>query len=277
MKNQKQRTLPNPNFMTMACMALSMSACAAQTNIDGMSETAKTLVTVNDVAQSAQLADLLVRDQLTKGAVDGPLLRDNIRQILINQALLVEQAKKDGIDKLPMIQAQIELAKRNILAQAWQQKQLSEIVLTEAELKAEYDRQLASLGDKDYLIRHLLVKEEASANLLLKKMEAGASIESLAHEFSIDPASRQQGGLTDWTNISNLLPPIALAVGNLQKGQYANKPIESPLGWHILQLEDVRPFKTFTFEQSKPQLQITLARRALQDRVKSLREKAKVE
>jgi len=263
--------------MLLVSMALSLPACAGSTESDSKVGDGKPLLTINGFAQPAQLAELLVRDQVAKGAVDGPDLRGKIREVLINQALLVEQAKKDGLDQQPLLQAQIELARQNILAQAWQQKQLSEIVPTDAELHAEYDRQLAGLGDKDYLIRHLLVREESTAKLLLEKIKAGASIESLAQEFSIDPVSRQRGGLTDWANVANLLSPIAEVVSKLQKGQSANKPIASPLGWHIVQLEDVRSFKTFTFEQFKPQLQATIAQRSLEQRLKSLRETAKIE
>lgn len=277
MNTQKHPFFHSFSSIAMVSLVLSLPGCAVPEDSDSPASNLKPWVTVNGFAQSVQLADLLARDQIAKGIPDNALLRENIRELLINQALRVEQAMKNGLDQQPLIQAQIEWARQSILAQAWQQKQFNEIVPSETELKAEYDHQLATLGDKDYQLRHLLVKEEATAKLLLEKIKAGASIEALAHEFSIDPVGRQNGGLTDWANVTSLLPPIAEVVTRLQKGQYSSKPIHTALGWHIIQMEDVRPFKTFTFDQFKPQLQATIAQQMLEQQFKILREKAKVE
>jgi peptidyl-prolyl cis-trans isomerase C len=236
----------------------------------------KPYVTVNGVAQPATQAELLLRDQISRGVPDSQILRDNIRELLINQAVLVQEAEKAGLEKEPLLQAQIELARQNLLIQAWQQKQLGDINPTEEELKAEYERQLAHLGDNDYLIRHLLVKEESTAKLLIDKLKT-EKMETLAQEYSLDQASMRRGGLTDWTNIADLLPPLAATISKLQKGQFATKPVQSPMGWHVVQLEDVRSFKAAPFEQFKPQLINTLRQKTLEERVKALRQKAKVE
>jgi hypothetical protein len=47
------------------------------------------------------------------------------------------------LDKDALVQAQVELARQNILAQVWQQKVLSESPFSEAEFQAEYALQIA--------------------------------------------------------------------------------------------------------------------------------------
>ena len=173
--------------------------------------------------------------------------------------------------------AQTELAQQNILAQAWQQQVLSESPPKEEDLKAEYDRQIARTGDKDYLIRHLLVTQEATAKLLFDKIQAGAKIADLSKEYSQDPQSRERGGLTDWVNAADLSPALADSVKAAGKGKLVTKPIKSDAGWHVLQVEDIRAFKAPSFADTKQQLVGIVSRLALDARLKALRQQAKVQ
>ncbi len=234
-------------------------------------------VTVNGQAQSNALAEILLREQLARGANDSAELRKAVREALINQALMAQEARKVKLDANPLLQAQTELAQQNILAQAWQQQVLSEAPPKEEALKAEYDRQIARTGDKDYLIRHLLVAQEATAKLLLEKIQAGAKIADLSKEYSQDPQSRERGGLTEWVNAADLSPALAESVKAVVKGKLATKPVKSEAGWHVLQVEDVRAFKAPTFADTKQQLVSIVSRMALDARLKTLREQAKIQ
>lgn len=243
---------------------------------DAKSALAKPYVTVNGTIQPTALAEVLLREQIARGVQDSQQLRDGVRDILIKQALMEQEARKAGLDKEVLVQAQIELARQNVLAQAWQQKLLGEHKITDDDLKAEYDRQVARLGDKEYLIRQLLVADESTAKLLIEKIQSGAKMADLAKEYSIDPGTKNNGGLTDWTAQGNLLPPLAEAVKTLSKGKVAAHAVKTDAGWHVLQLEDVRPFKAPSMRELKPQLTMIVARRYLDAQLKALQDKAVV-
>jgi peptidyl-prolyl cis-trans isomerase C len=251
-------------------------ACALAADDDAKTALAKPYVTVNGNVQSTALAEVLLREQIGRGVKDSQQLRDSVRDILIKQSLMEQAARKAGLDKEVLIQAQIELARQNILGQAWQQKLLSEHKISDDELKDEYDRQIARLGDKEYLIRQLLVTEESTAKLLIEKLQSGAKMSDLAKEYSIDPGTKNNGGLTDWTAQGNLLPQLADVVKTLPKGKVAPHAVKSDAGWHVVQLEDVRPYKAPSFEDLKPQLTVIVARRYLDAQVKALQDKAVV-
>ena len=53
--------------------------------------------------------------------------------------------------------------------------------------------------------------------------------------------------------------------------------MQSPFGWHIIKLDDVRALKVPTFEQLKPQLMQRLQQQSIKDYVADLRSKAKIE
>ena len=121
-------------------------------------------VTVNGEPQPLARAEVLLREQIARGASNSPQLQAAVREALINQAVMAQAAVKEGLDKLPLVQAQIELARQSVLAQAWQQQTGLGREISEAELQQEYDRQVKLLGNRQYRLRHLLVNEEDTAS-----------------------------------------------------------------------------------------------------------------
>lgn len=261
--------------------AVSANAVAQNAPAKDAKEAAATLgqpfVTINGEVQPNARAEVLLREQLSRGVPDSAELRKGVREELINQAVMAQQARKAGFDKEPLVQAQIDLARQTILAQIWQQKVLSEVVVKDEEFKAEYDRQVARLGNQEYQLRHLLVAEEATAKLLIDKIRAGTKLADLSGEYSRDAATQNRGGLTDWNVPANLQPAVAEVLPKLEKGKVWPQPVRSTGGWHVLQLEDKRAFTAPTLEASKPQLMQIIARQALELRLQALKAQAKVQ
>ena len=278
-------TRPFPYFRSsIALCAVLLIASGAQAKDNkrivpeaGQTTLSQAYVTVNGEIQSNARAEVLLREQLARGATDSPELRSGVREVLINQAMMAQEARKASLDKNPLVQAQIELAQQNILAVAWQQKVLSETHVTEAEIKAEYDLQVARMGNQEYLVRHLLVADEATALQLTERIKGGAKMADLATENSRDNETKGRGGLTDWTVMSNFLPPVAEAVATLEKGKLSPQPVKTAQGWHVLQLEDKRSFTPPTLEASRAQIANALARQALETKAVSLKKQAKVQ
>jgi peptidyl-prolyl cis-trans isomerase C len=250
---------------------------AAPALADVQAQLAKPFVTVNGQAVPNAQAEVLLREQLSRGVPDTPELRQGVRQMLINQTLMAQQAQAAGLTANPLVQAQMALAQQNVLTQAWQQQELNTLTIKDADLKAEYEGQVAKLGDTDYLIRHLLVKEEATAKLLLEKINAGSKVADLTRDYSQDAQTLERGGLTDWTNAAALSPALAAAVKATTKGKVASKPVQTDAGWHVLQVEDSRPAKFATLEEAKPQLTSLLVRRQSDERLKALQAQARIE
>jgi peptidyl-prolyl cis-trans isomerase C len=122
------------------------AASAFAADDDAKAALAKPYVTVNGTVQTNARAEILLREQIARGVQDSQQLRAGVRDIIIKQALMEQEARKAGLDKEVLVQAQIDLARQNILALAWQQKVLSEFKIKDDDLKAEYDIQIARLG-----------------------------------------------------------------------------------------------------------------------------------
>ena len=264
-----------------AILTLGLSAQAQTTKTKGTPALPSTLdqafVTVNGEAQPNARAELLLREQLGRGVPDSADLRKSVREQLVSQAMMAQEARKASLDKEPLVQAQIDLARQAILAQAWQQKVLSELVVNDEDVKAEYQRQISRLGTQEYLIRHLLLADESTAKLLLEKLQAGSRMADLAAEYSRDASTKDRGGLAEWSPAGNLLPPLADAVAKLDKGKLVAKPVSSAVGWHVLQVEDTRAFTPPTLVALTPQLTQIIARQALEARAQALLAQTKVQ
>ena len=80
-----------------------------------------TLVTVNGVAISDNVANAFLAEQAAQGTPDTPELKSAIREELIRRELLVQEAKKMGLEKQPEVAAQADLARQAIYIRAFVQ------------------------------------------------------------------------------------------------------------------------------------------------------------
>lgn len=237
---------------------------------------AAAFVTVNGAAQPVAMAEVLLREQLLRGVPDSAELRNGVRDALVANALMEQEAKKAGLDRNALVQAQMEMARQRVLVNAWQQKVVSDANISDADVTAEYNRQLKTRGGNDLRIRQVLVADEVGAKLLLEKARAGSKVEDLAKEYSREPNAKTNGGLSDWINSADLLPALADAVKDVPKGKLVDRPVQTPNGWHVVMVEDIRAFKAPALDDVKPQLASLLQQRVLQEKLKGLREKASV-
>ena len=98
----------------------------------------------------------------------------------------------------------------------------------------------------------------------------------MAQEYSIDQASKGNGGQLGWVLPGQVVPAVANVIVNLNKGAVTNAPIQTQGGWVIVKVDDKRTFKFPTFEESKPQLRQAIIQQYLSETVKKLRESAKI-
>ncbi len=232
---------------------------------------------INGQVSPVERGDLLLRDQLARGAADTPQLRTAIRETLINQTLMAQEAVKQSLDQLPLVKARAELAQQNTFAQAWQQKAMQDAVVSDADIQAEYQVQVKALGTQEYRLRHVLVADEKTAQQVLAKAKSGTKFESLAAESSRDPGTRDKGGLSDWVAEGRLSPAILQAVQGLKNGQLAAQAVQTPAGWQVLRLEERRALTPPTLEAVTPQLKLAVAQKQVQAKLAALRASAKVE
>lgn len=235
----------------------------------------KVFATVNGQPIPQSVYDAFATEQKAQGAPDSPELQNAVKEELIRREILAQEAKKKGLDKKGTIQGQIELAKQAVLIRAFLTDYVKAHPISEAQLKAEYETIKANLGTTEYKVRHILVENEDEAKGIIVKLDKGEKFSELA-KASKDPGSKDKGGELGWSSPNAYVKPFGEALGKLKKGEYTKAPVKSDFGYHIIMLEDSRPATPPTFEQAKPQLQQRASQQQIEQLVKELRSKAKV-
>lgn len=238
-------------------------------------EKSKAAVTVNGQAVPQNVFDAFVAEQKAQGAPDSPELQNAVKEELVRRELLAQEAKKKGLDKKADLQGQMDLAKQAVLIRAFLSDYVRANPISEARLKAEYDVIKNNLGNTEYKSRHILVEKEDEAKTIIAKLDKGEKIADLATQ-SKDPGSKDKGGELGWSSPSAYVKPFGEALSKLKKGEYTKIPVKSDFGFHVIQLDDSRAMTPPPFEQVKPQLQQRASQQQIEELVKTLRAKAKV-
>lgn len=218
---------------------------------------AKDIASVNGQPITEEQLNQFVKLLVEQGAQDSPELREQVKQEMIHRLVAVQAAQKAGIDKQPLVQQELELARQGILVRALISDYLDKNPVTEEQVKAEYEKIKAAQGDrKEYKVRHILVKDQKEAEDLLAQIKnKKITFEEAASKHSIDPGSGKNGGDLGWGPASNYVPEFAKAVEELKKGGTSASPVQSQFGWHIIRVEDERPVQFPALADVKPQLE----------------------
>ena len=140
------------------------------------------------------------------------------------------------------------------------QDELSKQPITEVDLKAEYDRQVKEITNKDaqqYQLAIIVQESEEQARAVMAALKSGQSFEAQAKAKSIDP-SKERGGELDWLLAEQMAPAIANVVVNLSKGTVSAAPIQVGPYWHVVKLLNKRAYKVPSYEESKAVLETTV-------------------
>ncbi|UCV29766.1 peptidylprolyl isomerase [Ferribacterium limneticum] len=237
---------------------------------------AKAFATVNGQPISQTVYNAFIAEQKAQGAPDSPELQGAIKEELVRREILAQEAKKKGLDKNPNIQGQIDLAKQAVLIRAYLSDYVKANPISEAQLKAEYELIKNNLGSTEFKARHVLVEKEDDAKAIIAKLDKGEKFSELA-KASKDPGSKDKGGELGWSSPNAYVKPFGEALGKLKKGEYTKTPVKSDFGYHVIQLDDSRPMTPPPFDQVKPQLQQRASQQQVENLVKELRGKAKVD
>ncbi|HEU5176163.1 MAG TPA: peptidylprolyl isomerase [Burkholderiales bacterium] len=235
------------------------------------------IATVNGVAVPQARADIIMQQQQQRGAPDNEQMRAAVREELINREVIAQEAQRAGMANSAEVKAQLDIVRQEIIVGAYLRDYARKHPVTEAEIQKEYDRAKAQHGDKEYKARHILVETEDQAKSLIAELKKGAKFDDLASKNSKDTGSAQRGGDLDWNVPGTFDKMFSDAMVKLEKGKYSEAPVKTRFGFHIIQLDDVRPAKFAALGEVRPRIQQMLVQNKIDELIKGLRAKAKIE
>jgi parvulin-like peptidyl-prolyl isomerase len=246
--------------------------------LDGM--IARTLLENEAKTQGISVTDDEVKKQLdqTRGQFPSP---EEFKKALAAEGV-TEAQLQDNLKRQMAIQKYI------------QAKVVDASKVTDADTKTFYDQNKDKMKQPERLhLRHILVKTEkdapaadkqkaqAKANGLMARLKKGEDFAKLATENSDDPGSKAQGGDLSWVSRGDTVPTFEQAAFALKAKNEMSPVVESPFGYHIIQLLERQDESTVPYEQVKDKITEFLkqrqAQQGVQERIQALKAKAKVE
>ena len=216
----------------------------------------KQLVDDELLYQQAQAdTSIHVTDQQVQDAVDTAI--GQIRRQFSSDADFQRQLQASGFGTLSEYRQWIadqrrrDLMEQALLAALKQKGDLKAVPPTDAAMHAFYDQvkgqqtRPAVVSFRQIVIRPrpdsvAVVKAYRLADSLYVAIKNGADFAALAKRFSDDPVSREQGGELGYFRRGYMVRQFDRVAFSMRPGE-TSPPVQTPLGFHIIQVERVDP------------------------------------
>jgi len=245
------------------------------------------LVRINDVSISLEEFQQMLEKQPLEGKMrllSEKGTRDFLENYVIPREVFYQEAMKRGLGKNNEIQAKIEDARRAILIEALLEERLrGRGEVSEEEIQRYYkENQTLFMEPQEIRIRHIVVNTEPVLKEVVKKLSQGESFEKLASTYNIGKF-KEDGGNLGYIRRGQLASPFAQfeeAAFSLRKRGEISEVINTPYGYHIIRLEDMRGSALKPLNQVKERIRFFLQPKKKQEAylgyMKEAKSKAKV-
>ncbi|MEW6094944.1 MAG: peptidylprolyl isomerase [bacterium] len=188
-------------------------------------------------------------------------LRQQVLDKLIEEKMVLQEAKRQQIQPSA---AEVEEALDNVKKQFKSIEDFKKAIksegLTEDDLRKEYEEnltkkelinsavwanvqisadELKQIRDdfaNQIRVRHILVKSKPEAILILARLDKGEKFEELAKKYSIDPGSKNKGGMIDFFTKEKMVKEFSDVAFALRRIGEISGIVETKFGFHIIQL-----------------------------------------
>lgn len=156
---------------------------------------------------------------------------------LISFELYYNYSKEIGLEESQEFNEKLEILKREILTQMAIEKVISEVNVTDEEIKDYYEsnKKAFTIGES-ITAKHILVDNEELAKEIKDKVENGMTFESAAEEYSSCP-SKAQGGSLGKFGKGQMVPEFEKAAFELEIG-VVSEPVKTQFGYHLIKVEN---------------------------------------
>ncbi len=241
------------------------------------------VATVNGQAIDKSQVDVQVKALVERsgGQVqDSPALREDIKNQLITQVVVEQEAKKRGLDKSKDYQQAMTTFQSRLLSDMLAADIAKKNSVSDADVKKTYDQAAATAKSaQEVKLRQIVTNKEEDAKKALAELNRGKSFESVAKTYSMD-GSKDNGGLIDsWENLAafqQVSPPVFAAVNPLTQGQYTKEVININGNFALFKVEGRRNAIVPAFNDVKDQIKNDLLRQKVMQEVEALRQKATI-
>jgi hypothetical protein len=177
---------------------------------------------------------------------------------MIDQELLYQQGLKLKLDSRADVKRKLWVAERltrqtTLAGQVVEKEINAKVSVTDEEIRKYWEANQDRFNTPDKLtLYHILLPRESQAKELKSRLQAGEDFNEIAGAYSIDPATRDQGGLVGEMVkgggfLNQELEEVAFS---LEEGEIGG-PVMTPFGFHIVKVTDREAGRERAFEEAR--------------------------
>jgi len=262
-------------FAAGAAMLLSVSLALP------LAAQAQNIAIVNGKPVPKARADALIKVVQTQAAQQNqqlpPDIETRVRDSVVLGEIFTQEAERRGLASSADYKVAMEQARQQVLTNLLLADYVKTHAVSDADVKAEYEKFKAQSAGTEYRARHILVEKEDEAKALIAQIKAGGNFEELAKKNSKDPGSGANGGDLDFAAANAYVPEFSQAMAKLKKGEMTQEPVKTQFGYHIIRLDDTREAQFPPFDDVKAQLKQRMEQQRLAAFRDEIRVKAKTD
>ena len=176
-----------------------------------------------------------------------------LEELIANQLFLAD-AKKSLLEYEDGFKQKLAQLKDRLLIDYAMEKLLGKITVSDADVKKYYEEHESEMQSGETVAAsHILVADEAEANELLAKIQAGeVTFEEAAKAHSSCP-SKEQGGSLGTFGRGQMVPEFDSACFEMAVGELRG-PVKTQFGFHLIRLDAKNPAEKIPFEMVKEEI-----------------------
>lgn len=156
---------------------------------------------------------------------------------LVNQELLLQDAKENKLDNEEEFVKELEIVKNNMLKNYAMHKIFEKVSVSEDEIEDYYEENKDTLfSPVTYTASHILLESEEMADKVLDQINEGLDFKEAAKKYSLDPTKDNGGSLGSFPK-GVMVKEFQQGLDKLKIGEIS-KPIKTQFGYHIIKLDN---------------------------------------
>jgi peptidyl-prolyl cis-trans isomerase C len=207
--------------------------------------------------------------------------RKKFLQELISQELLLQEAKKKGLQENKEILTNIEMYKKGLIINALGEELcLGKDAVSGEEVEAYYQENKKEFMLEEVWIRHILLKTLEEAKEIKKRLHQGEDFVTLAKQYSIWTPTKMKGGDLGYIKRGMVHKSFEEAAFALKKPGDLSDIVKTEFGYNIIRLEDKIGPRQLTFSEVQEEIRNNLRKKKrekiLTTYLQDLRERAQI-
>ena len=189
--------------------------------------------------------------------------------------LVIEQAKRAGMDREKNYIQQIDKLKERVLFESYLVKELEPKASNETTLKQKYQQYLVEFkSGKEIRLSTIALNTEKEAKDVIDALNKGAPFDKLQKDKGLSALSENSDR---YVPVSRMPEDLKSKFKEVAKNAVTKEPIKIADAYHVLKITDMRDSKPGTFEEIKPILSQLILRDEMEKLIKKLENQYKVQ